>query len=378
MRLLITLLVLLSSGALPASAAAQEVVPDTEYTYKARVLQVSSEEVRAIQGTGAATVHQVLRAQIVKGDRHGDVVTVENDYLALKAGDLFYLTHRIDSIEGTEYYMVTDPDRLPVLGLLAGLFLVVILVFGGRQGIRGLLSLIGSLFFIVFLLLPGILNGYPPVLVAVGVASLIIIVGSYVTHGFNRTTSTAVIGMVATVALTGVLAYVSVGAAHLTGFADEEAIYLNMNLRGGIDLAGLLIGGILIGMLGVMYDAAIGQSVAVEEIARAGRHLTRREVYARTLRIGREHVGALVNTLAIAYVGAALPLLLLFYGFGTDSIVMAMNREIFASEIVRTLVGSIGVVLVVPVTTAIAAWMLVGRAGQPDEASRHHLHHHHS
>lgn len=92
--------------------------------------------------------------------------------------------------------------------------------------------------------------------------------------------------------------------------------------------------------------------------------MNRREIYKRTLRIGREHIGALVNTLAIAYVGASLPLLLLFYGFGTDSILMAMNRELFATEIVRTIVGSIGVVLVVPVTTVIATWMLVrGREG---------------
>jgi uncharacterized membrane protein len=134
---------------------------------------------------------------------------------------------------------------------------------------------------------------------------------------------------------------------------------LHFNSRGTIDLAGLLLGGIIIGLLGVLYDAAIGQSVAVEELQRAGKAMTRKDIYFRALRIGREHIGALINTLAIAYVGAALPLLLLFYGTQGLDVVEMVNREIFAAEIVRILVGSIGVILVVPITTAIAVLMLV-------------------
>jgi uncharacterized membrane protein len=134
---------------------------------------------------------------------------------------------------------------------------------------------------------------------------------------------------------------------------------LHFNSRGTIDLAGLLLGGVIIGLLGVLYDAAIGQSVAVEELQRAGKAMTRKDIYFRALRIGREHIGALINTLAIAYVGAALPLLLLFYGTQGLDVVEMLNREIFAAEIVRILVGSIGVILVVPITTAIAVLMLV-------------------
>jgi len=219
-------------------------------------------------------------------------------------------------------------------------------------------ALTGSFAFIVFLLLPGILAGYPPIAVAVGVSSLIVILGSYVTHGFNRTTSTAVIGMVATVFLTGALAYAAVPFTQLSGFTSEEITYLNVNTRGSLDLAGLLIGGMLIGVLGVLYDAAIGQAVTVEELVDAAPELSDGEMYRRALRIGREHIGALVNTLAIAYVGTALPLLLLFYGFGSDSLALNINREIFSTEIVRTLVGSIGLVLTVPVTTAIAVRIL--------------------
>ncbi len=190
-------------------------------------------------------------------------------------------------------------------------------------------------------------------------ASSIVIVGSYVTHGFSRMTTTAVLGMIATIALTGIIASIAITETRLTGFADDAALYLNFNVRGSIDLAELLLGGIIIGLLGVLYDAAIGQSVAVEELSRAGAHLSRYELYRRALRIGREHIGALVNTLAIAYVGASLPLLLFFYTGNTSSIVSIINRELIATEIIRVLVSSIGVVLVVPITTFIATRMLI-------------------
>jgi uncharacterized membrane protein len=134
-----------------------------------------------------------------------------------------------------------------------------------------------------------------------------------------------------------------------------------------------------------MYDAAIGQAVSVEELHRVAPHISRKTIYARAIRIGREHIGALVNTLAIAYVGASLPLLLLFYA-SAESASVIINREIFATEVVRSLVGSIGLILAVPVTTLISVWMLVKKSDAPadpktlreeSEALEHAGHHHH-
>ena len=343
--------------AVPVSA--QEFVPDTVTTSKAKVLEVVSQEKRLVPGTDIETIYQTISAEILDGEEKGAVVTIENDYLELKEGQVFYLVHTTNPLDGTDYYAVAEVDRLPALIALGALFVVIVLLFGGKQGARGLLALLGGLFLIIFLLLPGTLAGYSPVLVAMVVSSVIVCLGSYVTHGFNKTTTTAVLGMIATILLTGALAYFSIDFAQLSGFNTDETVYLNFNTRGAIDFAGLLLAGILIGTLGVLYDAAIGQAVSVEELARAGEHLSRKEIYRRALRIGREHIGALVNTLAIAYVGASLPLLLLFYGFGSDTIALALNREIFATEIVRILVGSIGLVLAVPVTTAISTRLLV-------------------
>lgn len=357
---------------LPSFASAQEVFEDDVRIVKATVIEVILQEERIIEGTDLQAQHQTIRAEILEGVHAGRSVTVENDYLQLKDGETFYLRHTID-IDGVEYFSVADPYRLPVIFTLIGLFVLSVIFFGGMQGIRGLLSLIGGLFLIVYLLLPGILAGYSPVLVAVVVSSLIIGVGSYVTHGFNRTTTAAVLGMIATIMITGLLAYLSIHFGRLTGFESDEAVYLNFNTGGTIDFAGLLLGAIMIGLLGVLYDIAIGQAVAVDEIKSAGAHLSSRDVYKRALRIGREHTGALVNSLAIAYVGVSLPLLLLFYNTENGSLLLNMNREIFATEIVRTMVGSIGLVLAVPITTLIAVWLL---SGSKTASRSHHGHHH--
>ncbi|OGG45632.1 hypothetical protein A2673_02625 [Candidatus Kaiserbacteria bacterium RIFCSPHIGHO2_01_FULL_50_13] len=358
----------------PLFGVAQELVPDTVVVSKARVVEIVSQKTLEIAGTDTEQLHQTIRAEILDGPEKGAVITVENDFLALAESDLFYLSHVTNEASGADYYAVSERYRLPaLLGFLA-LFIAVTLAFGGKQGFRGLLALVLSFAFIFLFLLPGILAGYSPILVAMGVASLIVLIGSYVTHGVNRMTSAAVIGMVATVLLTGALAYIALYLTQFTGFYTDAAVYLNFNTRGAIDFSGLLMGGILIGILGVLYDAAIGQAVAVEELFAIGKGVSRFEVYKRALRIGREHIGALVNTLAIAYTGAALPLLLLMYNVGTN-VSLALNSEVIAVEIIRILVGSIGIVLAVPLTTAISVWMLAGGRHNDSTAVMHkHAH----
>lgn len=350
---------LLASSCSPSTVSAQELIQDTHEKLKARVVEVVNEGTEFIPGTEVEHDMQTIRAEILEGEHKGETVELINDLVMLGQGDRFYLSRVTHWDTGTILYGVADPYRGTALWFLTILFIIATIIFGGKQGLRGLLSLVGSLAVIAFVLLPAIIAGYSPVLVSVGVSSLIIVLGSYVTHGFNKTTSAAVIGMIATVSLAGLLAQWSIGWAHLTGFGADEAVYLNFSSGGTIDLAGLLLGGILIGLLGVMYDAAIGQAISVEELHRVAPHLPRRTIYARAVRIGREHIGALVNTLAIAYVGASLPLLLMFYSYTAESAAVILNREIFATEIVRTMVGSIGLILAVPATTLIAVLMLV-------------------
>lgn len=358
---------------LPAAALAQTIPQDTQVVELSKVLQVLGASTTDIEGTGTAQPIQLIDVKVLQGPDAGKELKIQNDYTQLSVGEMFYLMHTASANAGPDYYSVSDPYRLNVLGILALVFVALIFVFGGLPGIRGLASLVGSLLLIFFVLIPGILGGYSPVLVSIGVASLIILVGSYLTHGFNKTTTAAVLGMLATVLVTGAGAYLAVHAAHLTGYTSEEVVSLNFATHGTIDLVGLVFGGIMIGLLGVLYDIAIGQAIAVEELFRAGSHMTRAQVLARGIRIGREHIGALVNTLAIAYVGAALPLLLLVQSSTFDYIYM-LNSEVFATEFIRIFIGSIGLILGAPITTLIATYLLSGE--KPSTAPSGHTHGH--
>ncbi len=337
-----------------------EIVQDKYENVLARVVEVVVQENKIIPGTDTSALHQTIRAEILEGQLKGQVVQIENDYLKLKEGEKFYLLHTTDWESGKDYFSVHEKYRLPSMLVLIAIFIFISLFFGRGQGLRGLASLIGSIVLIVFVLIPGILKGISPVFMTIAVSSVIIVLGSYVTHGFNKVTSAAVIGMILTVLITGTFAYFSVQFTSLSGYDSEESVYLTFNSRGSLDIVGLLFGGIMIGLLGVLYDAAISQAISVEELWKIAPHVSPNKIYARAIRIGREHIGALVDTLAIAYVGASLPLLLLFFQTSMENPLITLNREIFATEIVRIIIGSIGLILAVPITTLVAVKMLKG------------------
>ncbi len=358
----------------PTFTSAQEgtLVADVDVFEKARVLEVVDNGESTVPGLGITAHSQTLTIEVQSGADSGKQITFKNDFTQLKKGDTFYARHMSNHLDDTDVWSVSDPYRLPVLLWLTVLFVVLVFVFGGIQGVRGLASLIGSFVLIFYVLVPQIYHGVDAVLVSIGVSSLIIILGSYITHGTNRTTSSAVIGMIVTVIITGALAYIAVHTAKLSGYSSEESTFLNLDTKGAINMVGLLLGGIMIGLLGVLYDIAIGQAIAIEELFRAGTHLSKKQVYERGIRIGREHIGALVNTLAIAYVGASLPLLLLIQS-STTGLAFMLNSEILSTEIIRILIGSIGLILAVPITTYISVRMLHGRVS----GTSTHQHHHH-
>jgi uncharacterized membrane protein len=315
-------------------------------------------------------VYQTIRAEILDGEQKGKTVTIYNDFLELQVSEKFYVRHTTDALFDTESYAVHDIDRLNVLLWFVILFVVVVLFFSGKQGFRSIISLVGSLFIIMYVLVPSLLKGYPPMLTSIVIAVAILFLAIYVTHGFNKQSTVAFTGTVLAVILTGVLAYLGVTLAHLTGFASDEAVYLNLNTRGMLDFSGLLLGGIMIGVLGVLDDIAITQVAVVSEFYKTNPELSRKEVYIKAIRIGKEHVGALVNTLALAYTGASLPLLLLFSN-STSPASIIINQEIFATEIIRTIVGSIGLILTVPITTLLAIYILRDYKGNHVHVHKH-------
>lgn len=358
---------------MPSGVTAQEVHQDLVEVVRATVLTIVSEDTREIMGTDATALVQEVRVRIDTGEMKGKTATFENDVTEVGVGDKIYI-QRLVAIDGSEYYTFKDFYRIPILIYLALSFIALLWVIAGGKGLKALLSLVGSILVIIYVLVPLLLAGYDPVLSAVGIAGVMLAIAIFVTHGIGAQARIAFLGTFAAIIVTGALAVMWVTLARLTGFASDAAIYLNFSTQGSLDFSGLLLGSILIGVIGVLDDVAITQASVVVELARANSSLSRYELYRRALRVGRDHIGSLVNTLALAYVGVSLPLLLLF-ARTESSFIDIINQEVVASEIVRTLVGSLGLMLAVPATTALAVWW-VKRYGIPHDHGHDHGHHH--
>lgn len=359
----------------PAFASAQS------YLAKAQVLQVISSTQTDTSTTSPHSYTEVVSARIVSGAQNGSMVELSNSYTdgdgqKLDPGDAIYVGRVLQNGSSNEMslysYFNIDHDRMPVVVVSVLLFLVCIIWIGGKQGIRGLVSLAGGIGLILFVLLPGVIYGYSPILLSIVIASFVASLGAFITHGFNRMTAAAVVGMISTIVVAALLAQLAVHFGHLSGITDETSSDLLLDPLPGtppINFQGLLLGGIIIGVLGILYDAAIGQAVAVEEIWNANPSMSRQRLYQRAFRVGREHIGALVNTLVLAYVGASLPVMITVYesityysqGYALEPI---FNMEFVATEIVRTTVGSVGLMLAIPITTAIAVWILTPKSAQ--------------
>ncbi|MFF7797630.1 YibE/F family protein [Streptomyces olivaceus] len=260
-------------------------------------------------------------------------------------------------------YSVTDINRRLPLALLAGIFALAVVVVGRLRGLMALVSLAISFLLLNFFILPAILQGSNPLLVAVIGSSAIMLIALYLCHGLSARTSVAVLGTLISLLLIGVLGSLFIGWAALTGNTDDNTGLIH-GLYPSIDMSGLLLAGVIIGSLGVLDDVTVTQTSAVWELHEANPTMGWRGLYRAGIRIGRDHIASVVNTLVLAYAGAALPLLLLF-SIAQSGVGTVANSELVAEEIVRTLVGSIGLVASVPVTTALAA--LVVSADRPAE-----------
>ncbi|MCH0564440.1 MULTISPECIES: YibE/F family protein [unclassified Streptomyces] len=261
-------------------------------------------------------------------------------------------------------YSVADVNRRFPLALLAGIFALAVVLVGRLRGVMALVALAISFLVLNFFILPAILQGSNPLLVAVVGASAIMLIALYLCHGLSARTSVAVLGTLVSLLLIGVLGSLFIGWAALTGNTDDNTGLIH-GLYPSIDMSGLLLAGVIIGSLGVLDDVTVTQTSAVWELHEANPSMGWRGLYRAGIRIGRDHIASVVNTLVLAYAGAALPLLLLF-SIAQSSVGAVANSELVAEEIVRTLIGSIGLVASVPVTTALAALVVsADRPGSP-------------
>lgn len=279
----------------------------------------------------------------------------------ISPGDRVLLFHAADAPPGQQWQFI-DFDRSRVVYGLVALFAVAVVLLSRGRGVASLASLALSLFLVIWFVLPNLTGTTPPLLVAIVAASAIMVVSLYLGHGFNAMTSAALVGTLLSLVLTGVVGGLFTTAANFTGFSDESTRYLAA-IKGDLNYEGLILAGLVIGALGVLDDVTVTQSAAVWELSAADPTATRRTLFSSAMRIGRAHVTAAVNTLVLAYVSAMLPLLVLLTAIST-TFTDGLLSEGVAQEVARGLVGSLGIIAAVPITTLVAVLVAGARGGR--------------
>jgi uncharacterized membrane protein len=324
-----------------------EAFPPDEFS-RAKVVEISADQ-------------ENLKLKILSGPEADRELILENNRLFfndglenIKIGETVVLVKN-QVLDEVNYY-IADKYRLPAIATILVLFFILAVAFGGMKGFTSILGLLFSIFILAAFVVPRILAGDNPLLISLAGSLMIVFISLYLAHGFNKRTSIALVSTLLTLGIAALLAIFFVSFAKLFGVGSEEAFYLQIFSTQELNLRGLLLGAIIIGALGVLDDVTTSQTAAVEEIKNADPSLSFSELYRRGLNVGREHITALVNTLALAYAGASLPLFLLFSLNNTRPLWAIINDEVIAEEIIRTLVGSTALLFAVPIATFFAAY----------------------
>ncbi len=308
--------------------------------------------------------YQIVEVEVEEGEYAGLFFNIEygtrqirNEMIMLKPGDRLMVT--LTTLPTGEISaQFTDFYRNDSLALLLGIFILASVLISGWKGVRSLLGILLSLAVIILIILPGIQAGKDPLMISIFGAFLFMAFSLYLVYGWTVKTHAAVLGSLAALAITGILAFIFMNHTRLTGYGDENMFYISQLTGNTLNVRSLLLAGVLIGALGVLDDLVISQASAVFELFRTNPEQTFKDLYRSAMHIGQDHIAATVNTLVLAYAGASLPMLLLF-SYSNVDFTMALNLEFIAEEIVRTLVGSLGLFAAVPITTALSAVIAV-------------------
>ncbi len=341
-------------------AQSNENLKPSQQKYEGVVIRILQDKKLEVS-PGVFQPYQKVEVEITNSEFKGEKIIAEmggifvsNDNLKVTPGDKI-IVNQLKKTDGSNQYYVGDFIRRDSLYFLAIVFTVAVIVVGKWRGFNSFIGLIISFFVLLKYIIPQIVAGADPVTIAIIGSLFIIVTTLYLAHGISKKTTAALLGTVISLVITALLALFFVNLAKLTGLGSEDASFLTMMPTAKINLQGILLAGIIIGALGVLDDITVSQAACVFELHEANHNLTWQELYKRGIRIGQDHIASLVNTLVLAYAGASLPLLLLFVITGGEPASILLNREMIANEIVRTLVGSLGLVSAVPITTAISA-----------------------
>lgn len=321
--------------------------------------------------TTESTVNQVQSLTIKAED--GQTIQIEND-LSLFANPRTFKQGQEVMLQtyDQQHYYISDHVREKPLLILAALFVTLVLLVTRSQGLGSLAGMIFSFIIIFQFILPQILAGKDPVTTVILGAALIIPTTFYASHGINKKTTTAVIGTLITLIITAILANIFTELANISGTASEEVSFLSLDAASNIDFKGLFLAGMILSLLGILDDITISQASVVSQLKAANTKQNAASLYKGAMAVGRDHISSLVNTLILVYAGASIPLLLLFLDH-SQHFLDIVNYEFMAEEILHTFIGSIGIVLAVPITTILAVFV-VDKAKKGSSAGCGHIH----
>lgn len=350
----------------PAVAESPQGDPGQGEIIEAKVVRILEEGVHEVWGQRQP--YQKLELTVLTGPRRGERLVVDHgtvpelELRRFRAGDWIFLRYFADSSSGRTYVIETHSRWLP-LAVVTILFVAAVVLVARWRGAASLVGLVISFGVVFAFVLPRLAAGAEPLSTILIGGALTVPLTFYLAHGVSVKTTVAVVGTAASLVVTVLLAQAFVGVTKLTGYASEEAAFLQMMSPTEFDVRGLLLAGIVVSVLGVLDDVTVSQAAIVQQLHEANPGLDRWELFRRAMHVGRDHIASMVNTLALVYAGAALPLLLLLRSSDLP-LTYLLSQEIIAEEVVRMLVSSIGLMGAVPMTTVLAAYGMTRRASR--------------
>ncbi len=327
--------------------------------YQVKVIAILGENKPEISLVGANSLTQKLKAIIIDKNQEIEldysVINAAREQNKIRVGDNLIVSQGFNGEK--KVYNVIGFYRINSLILIIFVFFVLTILIAGFKGLMAFVGLLLSVLGIAWWLVPSIIGGFSPFLACILMAIFLAFVNLYLAHGFRTRTSIALVSVLLTLAISAFLAHISTNLVKLFGVASDEAFYLQAWEGGKLDLQGLFLGGIIIGTLGVLDDVATAQAATVEEIAKADPNLTLWNLYRSGMSVGREHILSMINTLALAYVGVSLPMILSFVIVKGQPWWAILSSDLITEEIVRTLVGSICLIIAVPICNFLAAFV---------------------
>lgn len=301
------------------------------------------------------------KVEIISENRKGETVDTEQSFNSpnspsFKTGDKVKVSIFTNPDDSKQAF-ITDSIRTPAIYWLFALFIIAVLVIGRKQGLGSIVGMVVSFAVLFLFIIPRITIGQSPIWITLIGVLFILPVTFYLSHGFNKKTTIALVSTFLSVCFTSLIALFFINAGKISGYANEQAAFLQVARQGTFDIKGLLFAGIIISVLGILDDVTVSQSSIVNTLRKELPKAKVLDIYKKAMNVGRDHIGSVVNTLVLVYTGASLPLLVMFTDSST-SFNDAINYEIIAEEIIKTLVSSIGLVLSIPLTTFLAAYFL--------------------